>query len=49
MAAENLTWDIFKETLIEQAEQGVDYFNTCRCKAKLHTLTADRLIHSFKR
>ena len=20
------TWDIFKETLIEQAEQGVDYF-----------------------
>lgn len=22
----NLTWDIFKETLIEQAEQGVDYF-----------------------
>lgn len=24
--AENLTWDIFRETLIEQAEQGVDYF-----------------------
>ncbi|MBF7687878.1 phosphomethylpyrimidine synthase ThiC [Acinetobacter sp. EC24] len=24
--AENLTWDIFKDTLIEQAEQGVDYF-----------------------
>ena len=24
--AENLNWDIFKETLIEQAEQGVDYF-----------------------
>ncbi len=23
---ENLTWDIFRETLIEQAEQGVDYF-----------------------
>jgi phosphomethylpyrimidine synthase len=23
---EALTWDIFKETLIEQAEQGVDYF-----------------------
>jgi len=22
----NLTWEIFKETLIEQAEQGVDYF-----------------------
>uniref|UniRef100_A0A7S3EIJ0 ThiC-associated domain-containing protein n=1 Tax=Rhodosorus marinus TaxID=101924 RepID=A0A7S3EIJ0_9RHOD len=24
--AENLTWEIFKETLLEQAEQGVDYF-----------------------
>ena len=24
--AEDLTWDIFKDTLIEQAEQGVDYF-----------------------
>ncbi|HWV70788.1 MAG TPA: phosphomethylpyrimidine synthase ThiC [Pseudosphingobacterium sp.] len=24
--AEELTWDIFKDTLIEQAEQGVDYF-----------------------
>ncbi len=23
---ENLTWDIFRDTLIEQAEQGVDYF-----------------------
>ena len=24
--AEDLTWEIFKDTLIEQAEQGVDYF-----------------------
>ena len=24
--AEDLTWDVFRETLIEQAEQGVDYF-----------------------
>lgn len=24
--AENLTWDIYRDTLIEQAEQGVDYF-----------------------
>ncbi len=24
--AEDLTWDMFKDTLIEQAEQGVDYF-----------------------
>ncbi|RJP37047.1 MAG: phosphomethylpyrimidine synthase ThiC [Phycisphaerales bacterium] len=25
-AAEELTWDIFRDTLIEQAQQGVDYF-----------------------
>ena len=25
-AAENLTWEIYRDTLIEQAEQGVDYF-----------------------
>ena len=24
--AEELTWDIYRDTLIEQAEQGVDYF-----------------------
>ena len=24
--AEELNWDIFRDTLIEQAEQGVDYF-----------------------
>ena len=24
--AENLTWEIFRDTLIEQAEQGIDYF-----------------------
>ncbi len=24
--AENLTWKIFRDTLLEQAEQGVDYF-----------------------
>jgi phosphomethylpyrimidine synthase len=24
--AEDLTWDVFRQTLIEQAEQGVDYF-----------------------
>ncbi|MGR8013645.1 phosphomethylpyrimidine synthase ThiC [Bacillus sp. RM3] len=24
--AENLTWDVYRDTLIEQAEQGVDYF-----------------------
>ena len=25
-AAEDLTWDLYRDTLIEQAEQGVDYF-----------------------
>lgn len=42
--AENLTWDIFKETLIEQAEQGVDYF-TIHAGVKLSyiPLTAERL------
>jgi phosphomethylpyrimidine synthase len=25
-AAEDLTWDVYRDTLIEQAEQGVDYF-----------------------
>ena len=24
--AENLTWEAFRDTLLEQAEQGVDYF-----------------------
>ncbi len=24
--AENLTWEMFRDTLLEQAEQGVDYF-----------------------
>ena len=24
--AENLTWQVFRDTLLEQAEQGVDYF-----------------------
>ena len=23
---EGITWDLFRETLLEQAEQGVDYF-----------------------
>ena len=42
--AENLNWDIFKETLIEQAEQGVDYF-TIHAGVRLHyiPLTAERL------
>jgi phosphomethylpyrimidine synthase len=32
--AEDLTWEIFRDTLIEQAEQGVDYFTQgCACRS----------------
>ena len=42
--AENLTWEIFKDTLIKQAEQGVDYF-TIHAGVLLRyvPLTANRL------
>ena len=42
--AEELTWEIFRDTLIEQAEQGVDYF-TIHAGVRLHhvPLTARRL------
>ncbi|WP_198263673.1 phosphomethylpyrimidine synthase ThiC [sulfur-oxidizing endosymbiont of Gigantopelta aegis] len=42
--AEDLTWEIFKDTLIEQAEQGVDYF-TIHAGIRLQyvPLTAKRL------
>ena len=42
--AEDLSWDVLKETLIEQAEQGVDYF-TIHAGVRLHyiPLTAERL------
>jgi phosphomethylpyrimidine synthase len=41
--AENLTWDVYRDTLIEQAEQGVDYF-TIHAGVLLRYihLTADR-------
>lgn len=42
--AEELSWDIFRDTLIEQAEQGVDYF-TIHAGVRLPfiPLTADRM------
>ncbi len=42
--AEDLTWEIFRDTLIEQAEQGVDYF-TIHAGVRLHMvpMTADRV------
>lgn len=42
--AENLTWDIYRDTLIEQCEQGVDYF-TIHAGVRLAYihLTADRV------
>ncbi|TAK93620.1 MAG: phosphomethylpyrimidine synthase ThiC [Aquabacterium sp.] len=41
--AEDLTWEIFRDTLIEQAEQGVDYF-TIHAGLRLHhiPMTAKR-------
>lgn len=41
--AEELTWELFRDTLIEQAEQGVDYF-TIHAGVRLHhiPLTAER-------
>ncbi|HHJ17776.1 MAG TPA: phosphomethylpyrimidine synthase ThiC [Gammaproteobacteria bacterium] len=42
--SEELTWELFRDTLIEQAEQGVDYF-TIHAGVRLQyvPLTADRL------
>lgn len=42
--AENLTWELFRDTLIEQAEQGVDYF-TIHAGLRLHhiPMTVDRV------
>ena len=39
--AEELTWEIFRDTLIEQAEQGVDYF-TIHAGVRLALHPADR-------
>ena len=35
--AENLTWELFRDTLIEQCEQGVDYF-TIHCGIRLKNI-----------
>lgn len=42
--AEDLTWEVYRDTLIEQAEQGVDYF-TIHAGVRLHyvPLTAERV------
>ncbi|TXR51224.1 phosphomethylpyrimidine synthase ThiC [Phyllobacterium endophyticum] len=42
--AENLTWETYRDTLIEQAEQGVDYF-TIHAGVRLHyiPLTVNRV------
>jgi phosphomethylpyrimidine synthase len=42
--AEELTWELFRDTLIEQAEQGVDYFTIhAGVRLKYVPLTADRV------
>ncbi|MFN0263951.1 phosphomethylpyrimidine synthase ThiC [Tepidamorphus sp. 3E244] len=42
--AEDLSWEVYRDTLIEQAEQGVDYF-TIHAGVRLHyiPLTVDRV------
>ncbi len=42
--AEDLTWEVYRDTLIEQAEQGVDYF-TIHAGVRLHyiPLTVNRV------
>lgn len=43
-APENLTWEVFRDTLIEQAEQGVDYFTIHAGVRLAHVpLTAERM------
>ena len=46
--AEDLTWEIFRDTLIEQAEQGVDYF-TIHAGVRLRLRAADRRPHDRDR
>jgi len=42
--AEDLTWELFRDTLIEQAEQGVDYFTIhAGVRLKYVPLTANRV------
>ncbi|SSC08950.1 phosphomethylpyrimidine synthase ThiC [bacterium endosymbiont of Bathymodiolus sp. 5 South] len=42
--AEDLTWEVFRDTLIEQAEQGVDYFTIhAGVRLKHVPLTIDRI------
>ncbi|MEA3302715.1 MAG: phosphomethylpyrimidine synthase ThiC [Pseudomonadota bacterium] len=42
--SEDLTWEMFRDTLIEQAEQGVDYFTIhAGVRLKYVPLTAERL------
>ena len=42
--AEDLTWEVFRDTLIEQAEQGVDYFTIhAGVRLKYVPLTIDRI------
>jgi phosphomethylpyrimidine synthase len=41
--AEDLTWEIFRDTLIEQAEQGVSYFTIHGVLLRYIHLTAERV------
>jgi phosphomethylpyrimidine synthase len=45
--AEDLTWEIFRDTLIEQAEQGVSYFTIHAGVLRYIHLTAERVTGCF--
>lgn len=42
--AENLTWELFRDTLVEQAMQGVDYFTIHAGILQQHLQAADRRV-----
>ena len=46
--AEDLTWEVYRDTIIEQAEQGVDYF-TVHAGVRLRYVPADRQAHDRHR
>jgi thiamine biosynthesis protein ThiC len=46
--AEDLTWEIYRDTLIEQAEQGVDYF-TIHAGVRLPVHSPNRETHDGHR
>jgi thiamine biosynthesis protein ThiC len=44
-SVEGITWELFRETLLEQAEQGVDYYTIHAGKGALHTSLVTCLLY----